>query len=146
MNSVFPPCETAVQPSLPCDSARSAPAGSKRVLVLDDDAATRRLIALLLARAGYTVDLSEDGEMGWDALRCAHYDLLVTDNDMPRLNGLQLTQRLRFAGMKLPVIIASGSIELGEAEDYGWLELTAILHKPFHLAELIATEIGRAHV
>ena len=81
---------------------------------------------------------SKDGERGWDALCAAHYDLLVTDNDMPCLTGLRLIARLRVAGFTLPVIVASGSLELGEVNDYPLLDLAAILHKPFGFADLIS--------
>ncbi len=137
-NSFLPLRDTLVQPPFLSASARSAPVLVRRVLLLDDDQLTRRLDALLLARVGYSVDTAEDGELGWDALCTAHYDLLVTDHDMPRLTGLQLVERLRSAGLTLPVIIASGSAQLGEAEDYPWLGLAAILHKPFPLANLIS--------
>jgi CheY-like chemotaxis protein len=138
MNSFPPFRETLVRPSRSSNSARKALADTRRVLMVDDDATTRRLTALLLARAGYLVNTVPDGEAGWEALCCAHYDLLVTDQDMPYLTGLQLVERLRRAGMRLPVIIASGSIELGEVSDHPWLALSAVLHKPFESAELIA--------
>lgn len=138
MNSFPPFRETLVRPRGTSNPVRKAPADTRRVLMVDDDATTRLLTALLLARAGYLVHTVPDGEAGWNALRGAHYDLLVTDQDMPYLTGLQLVERLRRAGMRLPVIIASGSIELGEVSDHPWLALSAVLHKPFESAELIA--------
>jgi len=138
MNSVLPIRDTPVPPHFSSDLARKAFSNTKNVLVVEDDATTRRLTALLLVRAGYLVDAAADGEAGWDALCSARYDLLVTDHDMPRLTGLQLIERLRRAAMKLPVIIASGSMELGEAGDHPWLALSAILHKPFQSTDLIA--------
>jgi DNA-binding response OmpR family regulator len=138
MNAFLPLREASAQPSLPDAATRGAPAQAKRVLLVEDDTATRRLTALLLARAGYSVDIVADGEAGWDALGAAPYDLLVTDNDMPRVTGMKLVERLRLAGLTLPVIIASGSQELGEAQDYPWLALAAILHKPFPFADLIS--------
>ena len=133
----FPLRENPVHPHFNTEAAPAAPGCTKRVLVVDDDVMSRRFVALVLARAGYAVDIAGDGEQGWDALDCGRYDLLVTDNDMPRLTGLQLAERLRRAGLTLPVIIASGSIELREAEDYPSLELTAVLHKPFSFTDLI---------
>ena len=138
MNSFPPLPETHVRPRFSSNSARKAPGDTRRVLLVDDDATTRRLMALLVARAGYLVNAVPDGEAGWSALCGAHYDLLVTDQDMPHLTGLQLVERLRRAGMRLPVIIASGSVELGEVSDHPWLALSAVLHKPFESAELIA--------
>ena len=138
MNAFLPLVETPVRPHFGPAAAPVVPERTKRVLVLDDDMMSRRFVALMLARAGYAVDTAEDGEQGWDALRAAPYDLLVTDNDMPRLTGLQLVECLRAGGSTLPVIIASGSMELGEAQDYPWLKLAAVLHKPFSFTDLIA--------
>lgn len=137
MNAHLPLLETPVRPHFNPAAEPEVPGRTKRVLVVDDDMMSRRFVALMLAHAGYAVDTAEDGEQGWDALRSAHYDLLVTDNDMPHLTGLQLVERLRVGGSTLPVIIASGSVELGDAQDYPWLELAALLHKPFSFSDLI---------
>jgi two-component system chemotaxis response regulator CheY len=66
----------------------------KRILALDDDADMLCLCALALAGVGYTIDTAADGEQGWEALCATDYDLLLTDNDMPRLTGLELVSRL----------------------------------------------------
>ena len=114
------------------------PTVPKRVLVLDDDAIMSSFYALTLAHAGYTTDTGADGEEGWEALCATEYDLLLTDNDMPRLTGVELVARLRRAGMTLPVIIASGSIALPEGDDAEQLGLAAVLHKPFTPDELVS--------
>lgn len=118
-------------PNLPTSTVRS------RVLVLEDDPDVRSLYALALARAGYTVDTAADGEEGWEALCANAYDLLLTDNDMPRLTGVELVRRLRRAGQTLPVIIASGSIALPEGGDGRRLGSTMALHKPLTPDELV---------
>lgn len=110
----------------------------KRVLVLDDDANMLSFYALTLAHAGYTIETAADGEQGWKALCATEYDLLLTDNDMPRLTGVELVARLHRAGMTLPVIIASGSIALPEGGDGEWLGFATVLHKPFTPDELVA--------
>ena len=141
MNAHLPLRETSVHAPSNRESARIAPDRPRRVLVLDDDTATRQISALFLARSGYLVDTAEDGEAGWDALRSTRYDLLVTDNDMPRLTGMQLVERLRSVGLTLPVIVASGSVDLHEAHDYPQLALTAVLHKPFSYSDLISAAL-----
>ena len=92
-------------------------------------------MAGLLAQAGYTVDTRKDGEEGWTALKLGRYDLLMTDNDMPRLTGLELVKRLRKAGIALPVIVVSGSEEVVNDDT---LRLAAVMRKPFHPDDLIA--------
>jgi CheY-like chemotaxis protein len=96
---------------------------------VDDDDNSRYLAELLLSQAGYLVDTAADGEEAWKALLSVTYDLLLTDHHMPRLCGLDLVARMRAAGIGLPVIINSGSPDLGEASNYPHLALAAVLRK-----------------
>jgi DNA-binding response OmpR family regulator len=118
-------------------------APSPRILLIDDEEAIRQIYAGTLTRCGYQVDTAGDGETGWEMIQAAdcnsdHYDLLITDNNMPKLSGFELVKRVRSAHMELPVIMASGSVNvtLSETESLG---LDAILSKPFFPNELIKT-------
>lgn len=108
----------------------------RRVLVVDDDEMFLVLAARVLTRAGYSVDAAEDGEAGWTALCGGAYDLLITDNDMPLLTGVELVMRARIAGMTLPVVMASGSSVIEALRDPSRLDLAAFLLKPFAIREL----------
>jgi two-component system sensor histidine kinase and response regulator WspE len=81
----------------------------RRILVVDDSITVREVERQLLTRHGYDVDVAVDGQDGWNALKKATYDLLVTDVDMPRMNGFELIRMVRrdqrLAG--LPIIIVS---------------------------------------
>ena len=81
----------------------------KRVLVVDDSITVRELERQLLENRGYTVDVAIDGVDGWNAVRSAHYDLVVSDIDMPRMDGIQLVQHIKEdARLKaIPVVIVS---------------------------------------
>ncbi len=81
----------------------------KRVLVVDDSLTVRELDRKLLDSRGYAVDIAVDGMDGWNAVRTGHYDLVVTDVDMPRLDGIELLKLIRRdARLKpLPVMIVS---------------------------------------
>jgi len=81
----------------------------KRVLVVDDSLTVRELERKLLDSRGYTVDVAVDGMDGWNAVRTGHYDLVVTDVDMPRLDGIELLKLIRQDGRlkTLPVMIVS---------------------------------------
>ena len=119
-------------------SSQSQP--PRRILLVEDDTGTRRLYSEALTGSGYQVDTAEDGEAGWQALQAGSratgsYDLLITDNNMPKLSGVELIQKLRAGRMALPVILASGSAPLNT----GWLQLAAVLPKPFSLDELVRT-------
>lgn len=114
------------------------PAGQpRRILVVEDEAGLRQIYVKTLVRHGYQVETKEDGEAGWNALRAgsrlASYDLLIADNEMPKLSGVELIQRLRSAQIKLPVILASGALP----RNTDGLQLEAILSKPFSLDQLI---------
>ena len=83
--------------------------GPKRVLVVDDSITVRELERQLLENRGYTVDVAVDGVDGWNAVRSGRYDLVVSDIDMPRMNGIQLVAHIKEdARLKaIPVIIVS---------------------------------------
>ena len=69
------------------DSA-SAPPKSYRILVVDDERAMRELHLEVLTNAGYEVMAVADGALAWDALQTQHFDLMITDNSMPKLRAL----------------------------------------------------------
>jgi len=81
----------------------------KRVLVVDDSLTVRELERKLLDAEGYTVDVAIDGMAGWNAVRAGHYDLVLTDVDMPRMDGIELVSLIRKDNRlsSLPVMIVS---------------------------------------
>jgi two-component system sensor histidine kinase and response regulator WspE len=81
----------------------------KRVLAVDDSLTVRELVRKLLASRGYLVDVAVDGMDGWNALRTGHYDLVITDVDMPRLDGIELAVLIKQDPQlkSLPVMIVS---------------------------------------
>jgi DNA-binding response OmpR family regulator len=108
-----------------------------RILLVDDDLYARELNAGVLIRSGYNVDTAQDGADAWKALNDASYDLLITDNRMPRVTGMDLIKKLRSEDMTLPVILASGTVPVEELKRHPWLQLDATLPKPFTIAELL---------
>ena len=81
----------------------------KRILVVDDSLTVRELERKLLGQRGYEVAVAVDGMDGWNTLRSGNFDLLLTDIDMPRMDGIELVSLVRRdPGMKsLPVMIVS---------------------------------------
>lgn len=80
-----------------------------RILLVDDDARMRQVLARLLASAGFdTVDEVSDGEEALAYLRNAKADLIVTDCQMPRMDGVAMVTALRGRGDTTPVIMLSG--------------------------------------
>jgi DNA-binding response OmpR family regulator len=113
-------------------------ASPNRILVVDDDICIRDISAQILASSGYQVDTVEDGAAAWDALHASSYDLLITDNNMPKVSGIDLVKRLRSERMALPVIMASG-FPAEMLERIPSLRLDATLPKPFTGDELLGT-------
>ncbi len=110
-----------------------------KILLADDDEHIREACREALAKAGYDVEEVSDGARAWHMLQAGRYDLLLTDHDMPCLTGLELVERLRAAGSKIPVIIASGAMAFRGMPDFPGLQLAAILAKPFTPSELVGT-------
>jgi two-component system sensor histidine kinase and response regulator WspE len=81
----------------------------KRVLVVDDSLTVRELERKLLHSRGYAVDVAVDGMDGWNAVRNGHYDLMISDIDMPRLDGIELLKLVREDSRlkSLPVMVVS---------------------------------------
>ena len=80
-----------------------------RVLLAEDGPDNQRLIGQVLRRAGVVVDVADNGLVAWNLLQEAHrtgreYDLLVTDMQMPELDGYSLARRVREAGLRMPVL------------------------------------------
>jgi len=110
-----------------------------RILVVEDDPMIRKLNAEALIDSGYHVDVAEDGAAAWAALQLNSYDLMITDNGMPNVTGVELLKKLHAARMALPVIMATGSLPQAEFTRSPWLHPAAILIKPYTLAELLGT-------
>ncbi|CAE6766271.1 hybrid sensor histidine kinase/response regulator [Paraburkholderia nemoris] len=82
---------------------------TRRVLVVDDSLTVRELERKLLATRGYDVTIAVDGMDGWNAVRGEHFDLVITDIDMPRMDGIELVTLIKRDPQlqSLPVMIVS---------------------------------------
>ncbi|GAP99255.1 hybrid sensor histidine kinase/response regulator [Leptolyngbya sp. NIES-2104] len=81
----------------------------KRILVVDDSITVREVERKLLEKQGYAVDVAIDGMEGWNAVRNQAYDLVISDIDMPRMNGIELIQEIKTHPRlrSTPVIVVS---------------------------------------
>jgi CheY-like chemotaxis protein len=113
--------------------------GLASILYAEDDTVLRGVTADILTHSGYVVTPVQDGLQAWEALHSDRYDLLITDNNMPRMTGLELAAKTRLEGMKLPIIVASGTVGLLAGTDYDWLRVSARLQKPFATDQLVKT-------
>src|SRR5688572_20039325 len=105
---------------------------AKKILIVEDDSIIRGKISVLLRQQGYDVEEAGDGVQALELLQSGHFDLVITDFAMRRMNGLALIERLQSMLPELPVILISGyaSTSTGMALVRGRAEF---LRKPFKL-------------
>ena len=117
-----------------------------RILLVDEDICVRHFSAVVLVHSGYRVDAAANGSAAWQALNTDSYDLLITDQNMPNVTGVELLKKLRAARMALPVIMATGTFPKEEFTRNPWAQPEATLLKPYTTAELLGTvkEVLRA--
>jgi two-component system sensor histidine kinase and response regulator WspE len=91
------------------DSGADSDTRRKRILVVDDSITVREVERKLLSAVGYQVDVAVDGMDGWNAVRGGGYDLVITDVDMPRMDGIELVRLIKqdLDLRLLPVMIVS---------------------------------------
>ena len=107
-------------------------------LLRDDDEAVRRLNAEL-TYCGYHVHTATDGAVAWETMSHRDYDLLSTDNHMPKVIVVELLKKIHSVGLALPVIIATGTLPKSEFTRAPWLQPAALLLKPYSPTEFLGT-------
>ena len=109
-----------------------------RILLVDDDEQLMDILANKLIQEHYAVDIATTGEMGWEFVLLFDYDLIVLDWMLPKINGIQLCERIRAEGYQVPIVLLSARARNSDkvigldagADDY--------VVKPFDFAELTA--------
>ena len=129
---ISPPPDSAAAPF----AGKAAPA--QRILVVDDDETIRRYSSELLSRAGYAVATAADGAIAWEALQADNYDLVITDNCMPNVTGVELLQKLHAARLSPRVIMATGRPPEEVFARSPWLRPDVTLLKSYPVDELMA--------
>jgi len=111
-----------------------------RILVVEDNIDSRDLLAKLLGMSGYEVISASDGESGYDAALKLRPDLIITDINMPRMDGIELLRKVRLekllTGTAVFVVTAFGSEAAREAIEEGADAATA---KPFDFDAFVDT-------
>jgi len=113
---------------------------SNRILLCDDEIHILRAAEIKLKRAGYDIECASDGQYAWEAIERQCPDLLITDYQMPRLDGFGLVKRIREheATRHLPVLMLTAKgFELAHGDVAEAWGVKAILPKPFSPRELV---------
>jgi DNA-binding NtrC family response regulator len=117
---------------------QTKPNSNQRILVVEAADDLRQLNAEVLVDAGFHVDASEDGLAAWAALQLHRYDLLITDQFLPNVSGVELLKKLHAAHMILPVIMATGILPTWEFALHPCLQSVAMLRKPYSFEKLLS--------
>jgi excisionase family DNA binding protein len=108
------------------------------ILIVDDEASIRDLLAKTLALAEYDVDVAPDGRSALDLMRSYPYDLLIADLKMPGMDGLSVIREAKRYKSDLPVIVITGFSTESSAIEAINLGVTGYLTKPFRVPQVLA--------
>jgi excisionase family DNA binding protein len=122
----------------PPPSRPATGAARPRVLVVDDEASIRDLLAKTLALAEYDVDVAPDGRSALERMRMYPYDLLIADLKMPGMDGLAVIREAKRYKADLPVIIITGFSTESSAIEAVNLGVAGYLTKPFRVPQVLA--------
>jgi DNA-binding NtrC family response regulator len=116
---------------------QNKPYFGQRILVVEDEYDLRQLTAEALIDAGYRVEVAENGATAWTALQLSEYDLLITDQFMPKVSGVELLKKIYTARMTLSVIMATGFLPTWEFTLHPCLQPVHMLLKPYSFGKLL---------
>jgi len=123
----------------PAPAVRAAAGTARpRVLVVDDEASIRDLLAKTLALAEYDIDVAPDGRSALERMRMYAYDLLIADLKMPGMDGLTLIREAKRFKADLPVLIITGFSTESSAIEAVNLGVAGYLTKPFRVPQVLA--------
>ena len=119
---------------------------TRHILLVDDEKCVRDCVSTALSRAGYSVTVLANGTealamLEGELMESGRFDLLITDMNMPKLNGLALIDALRNKGTELPAVVMSGLGDEALFAETKSRRCVKLLSKPFSIATLITCVI-----
>jgi signal transduction histidine kinase/ligand-binding sensor domain-containing protein/CheY-like chemotaxis protein len=132
--------EAPLTPAPPTAPAETA-SGPRRILLVEDNAVNRRVIVGLLQKHGHTIESAENGREALCALAKSNYDLVLMDVQMPVMDGLEATRRIRAmesrGAQRLPVVGLTALAMKGDREICLGAGMDECIHKPIDLPSLL---------
>jgi two-component system chemotaxis response regulator CheY len=112
----------------------------KKVLTVDDSATMRQLVKLTLTRSGYAVSEAEDGALGLKKASGEQFDLILSDINMPVMNGIEMLRGLRQLGQYkfTPIVLVTTESGLDRKQEGKSAGATGWIVKPFEPEQLLA--------
>ena len=127
-------------PQAAAEAPRPAGARAARILVAEDDRTNQMVTRAMLERAGYTVEIVDNGRAALAAIERDEYDLLLMDVQMPELDGVAATERIRAMGPEkaaMPIVAITAHAMVGARQEYLGKGMNDYVSKPFELEELL---------
>jgi len=113
-----------------------------RVLLVDDEKGIRFLLSEALLHRGFEVSLASDGQESLEKLQETHFDLVITDINMPRLDGVSMLKNMHQTGREEKIIIMTGNPSDQRLMDKDLPQVVTHLHKPFGIEQFLDVVIA----
>ena len=135
---LFPVTE-AVQEEDVIKSSAAADVMSRSILLVDDEESIRSVTQIILTRKGFKVDSASDGKQALKLFKAnpGKYDFIVTDQSMPKMSGVELTQAIRNTKSDIPIMLSTGQLGIEDEKEFKDIGITAHIQKPWTAEELI---------
>lgn len=117
-------------------------ARSEKILIVEDEKGIRVLLADVLSSEGFEVISVKDGQESLDQMEDSKFDLVITDINMPRLDGIEMLKRMKKAGRKEKVIVITADTLDRRLEDSELPSVLTQLQKPFRIDNFVDVVIG----
>jgi CheY-like chemotaxis protein len=111
-----------------------------RVLYVEDEPMLRHLVVLVLAQHGHRVAVAEDGLQAWKTISAASepFDVIITDNQMPHMSGVELVEKLRANGYAGAVVFFSSTLAYVDRQRVEALHVDGLVEQGSRTEELLA--------
>ncbi len=109
----------------------------KRVLVVDDDREMLKLVRIILEGMGFAVHCAGNGKEALDSLMEKNFDIVITDFDMPGMNGLELSEKIFEIAPHMLIVMVTGELSVEISRQAVQKGIAAVLPKPYKPNELL---------
>ncbi len=113
-----------------------------KVLLVDDEKGIRFLLSEVLLHRGFEVSLARDGQESLEKMEKNNFDLVITDINMPRLDGVSMLKSMRQTGREEKIIIMTGNPSDQRLMDEDLPQVITRLHKPFGIEKFLDVVIA----
>ena len=111
---------------------------TRRILCVDDNVNITTFLTHTLSAMGHTVSVASDGEEAIGRAAATHFDVVITDHQMPQMTGLELVRHLRATAYPGKIFVFSGALSPAHRKEYEALKVDTIATKPAGVSEILA--------